>query len=1466
MTGELIDLNRRFRPATEDDGRRFHGLFGHDKLSSTWPDLLAKRRVVILAEAGSGKSTEFERQQAAVASEGRFSFIVTVRDVADAGLEGAMPPEMRLAFGEWRASPDAECWLFVDSVDEAKDQGHHFDGAARRLADAVAGLEERVHLYISGRFTDWDKTGDQRSMDKWLRLPKLPPPPTDLGDEVRATLDRKERKPQGEVEPIEILRMDPLAAWQVRKFAEGVGIADVDALLKAIEHGNLWSFAARPLDLGWMVDFWRAHKRLGTLREMIEKSIKARLLDPDPMRRRNDPIGGETGRRALDRIGAGFLFCGKDTLRIPTAGLDPAPAETSIPLEDLLPDWSDEHRLHLLRRPVFDPATLGRARLHNDNEQTLRTYLTATWLQRRIDDGCPLSTVFDLLFVDLYGYRLVRPDMVDASAWLSGTSPAVAEAVISRSPFNLLKHGDPSSLPIPTRVKALDAALGQLATIDRQKLWFIEDSLRRFADPALNPHFADWWLKAGSDEEARHIVLRLIHVGRQAGGLETVRAVAFDQSADEISQLLAGRGLIAIGDDEDRRRYARYVVSEHAGLRRSIILETLSELFPTFISVDEFFALIDAVGVSDDDGHQSILPLGPELPVNLVSPADLEALLDQIVARSGEFTGEGEEHQFREAFAKLASAAAIRLLNGHPDVVPNVVTDLVLLLRETELYSGSNDAFQALGKLFGKSRGRRQSSFWRAVDRIRSHPYITDPDDVDLFMVQHLGWPVVLTADDLAWLVPDLQGRTDPRDRQTALRTAHALWREFGQDPAIFASMVAAVEDDPRLAEQLTAWQTPQPETPEKTGHMARMEELREHNSKRTAERDTGWIELIETLRADTTFFDRLSPQTADSVDSRLFHLWQFLSWRTQSRSVYAIESLDVVAPIFGPELTRRFGEALIAFAYAHTPQGATEQEGGARSVTNFDTMALGGMALAARTIPNWATTISPERADQAAHLAIIELNGLPAYLISLAEAHPDRVRPVLRTAIERQLDRADPQGHGMLDRLEYADPAFARLMAPDLLSYLETHPSISAEMLEKAISVIIRALPHVPDGLAAFVAERVDSASDPVIAAYYLFLLFGILGDPAVDALERKMLPLGPADQASLCCTLLPRLFGGRFHRSIEVPVALSVQRLEQLLVLAFEGVRPDEDINRPSGKVYSPELRDEAQDARNSIFNRLLQTPGEATHAALLRLATISSFHIEPEWLHVHAYRRAEGDACLPAWMASDLLVFERKFDRPPTTTADLQFIAQRRLEGIQHDLINHKFAQGDTVQSLVDENAVQRWVATALEARQEEAYTVHREIHYVEEKEPDIVLASRHSGVELPIEIKVADGLSVAQMEAALATQLCGQYLRHDTTRHGILLLVYQNARRDGWELTPGAPKVPFDNVLARLNEKARLIREASALGPQPIVATIDVSKVVPIKVQRDQARVKAAARRDASEPNRKSASTKKRSGSK
>lgn len=171
---------------------------------------------------------------------------------------------------------------------------------------------------------------------------------------------------------------------------------------------------------------------------------------------------------------------------------------------------------------------------------------------------------------------------------------------------------------------------------------------------------------------------------------------------------------------------------------------------------------------------------------------------------------------------------------------------------------------------------------------------------------------------------------------------------------------------------------------------------------------------------------------------------------------------------------------------------------------------------------------------------------------------------------------------------------------------------------------------------------------------------------------------------------------------------------------------------------------------------------------------------------------------------------------------------------------------------MQRLPDEDSVQRWVAEQLETRKKDAYSIQREAELADAKAPDIVVTSLHRGVDLPIEIKVVDKMTVAEMETALHTQLCGQYLRHASSRHGILLLVYQNLRPGGWALNARGPLVPFSAVLEHLQNVAQTIRAASSVGPQPIVVGIDVSSVVPLAERRKQARAKTARRKQLSDP--------------
>jgi len=86
-----IELDRRFFGLKEKFDADFDPdvLAGHD-LSDGWEGLLPKRRVVLLAEAGSGKSEEMEEQARHIVAGGGFAFYTTVQDVVRYGLSDAV--------------------------------------------------------------------------------------------------------------------------------------------------------------------------------------------------------------------------------------------------------------------------------------------------------------------------------------------------------------------------------------------------------------------------------------------------------------------------------------------------------------------------------------------------------------------------------------------------------------------------------------------------------------------------------------------------------------------------------------------------------------------------------------------------------------------------------------------------------------------------------------------------------------------------------------------------------------------------------------------------------------------------------------------------------------------------------------------------------------------------------------------------------------------------------------------------------------------------------------------------------------------------------------------------------------------------------------------------------------------------------------------------------------------------------
>jgi hypothetical protein len=93
----------------------------------SWESILTRRRVVILAEAGSGNTAELREQTRLRTEAGQFAFYATVEDVGRDGLDNALGSADRARLGSWRRVDDS-AWFFIDSVDEAKRSGIRLEG------------------------------------------------------------------------------------------------------------------------------------------------------------------------------------------------------------------------------------------------------------------------------------------------------------------------------------------------------------------------------------------------------------------------------------------------------------------------------------------------------------------------------------------------------------------------------------------------------------------------------------------------------------------------------------------------------------------------------------------------------------------------------------------------------------------------------------------------------------------------------------------------------------------------------------------------------------------------------------------------------------------------------------------------------------------------------------------------------------------------------------------------------------------------------------------------------------------------------------------------------------------------------------------------------------------------------------------------------------------------------------------
>lgn len=1452
-----VALDRRFYEWSEDADELAHSRYreaaGLSDGMLGWIDLLAKRRVVILAEAGSGKTEELIEQARLKTAAGKFAFYATVQDVGRDGLENAVRASDRERLNAWRSSSEPG-WFFIDSIDEAKLDNIRLERSLRQIANGIVGGEGRAHIVLSGRHTDWEFARDARRLNEELPLPleSVAEPVPPLDELIRRVL-RHEKPP--EPTPAEtplIVVMAPLDADKVRTYAAAKNAPELESLIDAIQAANMWDFARRPLDLDWIVRYWRDHGRLGSFTAMIEASLRERVREVDPDRARRDPLAAERAQRGLERIGAALVFGRQTTIAIPDKDAPIEDARPAVTIDDVLPDWPSEDRLQLLTRPAFDPATFGRARLHNDNEGVVRAHLAARWLHRLRQANLPQRRLHDLLFSRTYGVELIKPSMLETAAWLSLWDESVAAEVIRRAPFLLFTAGDPASLPPATRQTVLTALLERMRRDEEIPLLDL-GSLARFAQPDIAPALRAIWETDKGNDEIRRFVLRMIWIGKLDECADIAEAASFGQFPDLYTAITAGRALLAAGDDRQRTNYAEYIRQNCALVPATVVWEAVEDLFPRLISVDDLLAILTVVHLGDDEGGGFNLDWhGAELTAKLTSTADLtrliEGLLSQLEPEPNDPDADDSSSRGAQYATTLVTAAEQLLERSPLNVAPAAAIDAVLRVgdrrfdrTQSRLKKGA-DAVEQLHR----TPERRRAAFWRAADRLANHRSLTGRPLLHAFQMSFLGWPPGLVLGDIDWLLADAPGRERTTERQLAINAALSLWFNEGeQDEALKARIAAVVATDSDMQAAYTEWMTPRVKSAEEIKSEEELEESMRAGKQAQAEREQSWVDFVTEMCADPVKLQQLLPTAPDTVDGRVYDLWQLLRQAVRGSSHYAIDTVAPIAEIAGPEVAAAFADRLAEIWRSWSPTLHSERPPNERNqIGMIDCMCIAGVSIEAASRPTWAAQLSVEQAVRAAEYATLEINGFPDWIGALAAAWPVAVEQVLAKEAASDLDNPTPGIHYQTLEDIYRGPdSLAQLMSPALWRELQARPDLNQLALRPLLHILVRGLPEVEKGdLYTLVLHRFQDTDDPQVSARYLGAAYAINAQGATDALAAKLDRLGEAEKTALVERVLPQIFGSRWGRSEPSAAALDLATLERLVLLAYRIVRIEEDRDRANKGVYSPDERDEAQEARSAAFKTLVSMPGAATFEVIQRLIDTPGFPIPASRLRALAYDRAAEDAEQGAWAAGEARQVEERFERPPVTGRELQLIALQRLEDLQHDLIHGDFQQGTTLSALPDEPAVQNWLADRLRHVQGTAYSIEREPHVAEEKEPDLRFRARVSDANVATEIKVAESWTLPELEDALVKQLCGQYLRAQGGREGILLLVHQKRRPKGWVL-PDGTFMNFVAVVERLRALAATIRKSSPSGPQPEICVVDVSSCAKAGTRLKSARKRA-----------------------
>ena len=1445
---EFVDLQRRFHELTDSELEDIESLlawsgseFGPD---IGWSELLEYDRVILLAEARSGKTAEMQEQAKRLTGEGRFAFFIPLESLGKGQVTDPLSATEEERFNRWKADGSELAWFFLDAVDELKLTEGKLDLALNKFSKAVGGHLHRTRVIVSCRPSDWQAGSDLNTVQHRLPVPEVRREYSiQSPEEVFIAALSSERDGQSHVTPeeeesptrctVRTVAMLPMSDGQIRRFAEWRGLNDVAAFLAEIARQDAWIFARRPGDLIDLVEFWSSSGRLGTRAEQHEANVAAKLKDV-PQRPDRGVLAETKARLGAERLALALALTRTRTILSPDQELHSRKADGVLDAEKILPDWTPAERQALLRRALFDPATYGRVRFHH---RSVQEYLAARRLRALHEAGMPIKALFRLLFAERYGVKVVFPSMRAIAAWLALWVDAVRQELIEREPEALISHGDPGSLDLAARNALLRAFVSRYGQGDWRGLEIPFAEVRRLAHPELATVIRECWGSGPANDEVRELLIHLIRLGPVEACADLAHGVALDTAASDDDRIDAIRALLACGWNNSVRDLAGAMVAEPTSWPEELVHGIAPDLFPAIITAGDLVRLMELT----PEPEQTIGGFewaSRQIVESVAAGSDAAiALRDKmadLIWRGRSQTV--DPYRIPSEFDHLAPALAILC---HRQLSATAAKPHADLIRASVIASrfgdGGTDESDPVPKLrgyFNVNATQRTDAFWAEL-AFMDEVSPSDDDRLRLHYAEEEGLAGQLTEADRPWLEAALANERRSERHPVALHAWIDGWYRRGRVATELDAIRANLKEYAllvRILEQRTT-----PAEPDKK--FERMERDHERRKRDRACRKAQCLEDWKTWRNELL----ADPEDAFSVGKRqrtVFNLYQWFRTTGQIRNRYDIWDKDALTQAFGRDFADRAENAFRMLWRATPPVLWSARPVDEKNSIRYEWIhGLMGVSAEAAT-PGWATSLSPSEARTAAAYATIELNSFAPFVTDLATSHCAEVEEVIGGEVSAELSVGGDHRHlSTLQNLTYSDGNLKRIFAPRLLAELRSWPTEFTADTEPSwaghLGKVLRILSEVTDGadratIARECASRYESNPHGALALVWLRGLLQFDTVRGAQVLIRGLEGGKHTSSADRAVETFAALFANdRSAAAFEVEdAAQRAHLLGQLVRYAYAFVRREDD--QVHEGVYTPNTRDHAQEARHFLLSMLLDTPGPDARRGLLELADEDDFAHFADRLRFQARQRAALDAEFSPYDPEDVVALDTRHEVPPGDRDGLFTVMMHRLDDHAHDLAHHDFTIRPTLRGIRREPDLQPFLARWFLDRANGAYVVTREDQVADKKHPDIRLSVVKGDLKAAVEVKIADNWTLTDLERALRKQLVGQYLRHASCRAGCLLLTY-HGRKPYWyrKQSETRKRTTFSDLVTLLDDKARDIENESTHGIRIAVFGLDLT---------------------------------------